>query len=80
MNLQTLKTFLGWCTVFSYILLMVWSAVSFAFFPKAAPLIKAMFGIDEEKLMTANFYGIMIYKLCVFFLNLVPYLALYMIA
>lgn len=79
MDLHTLKSFIGWCTVFNYVLLIVWSFVSYALIQRMGGLVETIFGIRSEKLLNANFYGIVAYKLCVFFLNLIPFVALCMI-
>ena len=76
MNIDTLREFLGWCTVinvglmfFSWIMIMLLQGW-------ASKLHAGMFNLDEASVRRAYFQYFANYKIAVIVLNLVPYLAL----
>ena len=75
-SIETLKTFLGWCTVFNGAFLLL----SAAFVATAGPTIMGihskLFGVRVEDLPRAYFQFLAQYEIAVFVFNVAPYLAL----
>lgn len=75
-TLDSLMVFLGWCSVIN-ILVLIFSTVSLMLFK--GPIIKIhsqMFGVESKNLATMYFQYLANYKIAIFVLNIVPYLAL----
>lgn len=75
-TLDSLMVFLGWCSVIN-ILVLIFSTVSLMLFK--GPIIKIhsqMFGVEPKNLATVYFQYLANYKIAIFMLNIVPYLAL----
>ena len=80
MNIETLATFFGWCTVINFGLLLlavvVWIVIKDAISKFAATL----FGVTNEE-MKASFLRVLLqYRAAIVILNLVPYIALKVMA
>ena len=79
MTLETLQSFLGWCTLFNVGLLAAW----FLFFWLGHDLMYKfhghLFSISVEKFDAIHYAGMAFYKIGIFLLNLIPYLALEMV-
>lgn len=76
MSMETLTTFLGWCSVINIAVLMIWFlGIVFArdFIYK---IHSKWFKVSPESFDVIHYCGIGIFKLCVNFLNVVPYIAL----
>ena len=80
MDIKTTTTFLGWCTVINIGLLILamfaWMLVN----ESVSPLAATMLGLTQDELEVAFFDGLMIYRAGIFLLNLVPYVALKIMA
>lgn len=80
MDIKTTTTFLGWCTVINIGLLILamfaWMLVN----ESVSPLAATMLGLTQDELEVAFVYGLMIYRAGIFLLNLVPYVALKIMA
>ena len=76
----TLTEFLGWCTVINAGLLVIAALSLMTMRSWIAPLHSRMFKVSEENLSRYYFQYLGNYKLLVFTLNLVPYLALKIMA
>jgi hypothetical protein len=80
MNIEILSNFLFWCAVVNYSILIVW----FAAFSLARERIYAIHGkwypISSEQFNAVNYAGAAVYKILVLVFNLVPYIALRIIA
>lgn len=79
-NLQTLTTFLGWCTVINFVFLIVASLVLIAMPGLVTKVHSSMFGLDENVLRRDYVNYLANYKILIIVLNLVPYAALRIIA
>lgn len=81
MNVSMLTEFLGWCTILNYCVLafssimLVTSAGNWA-----RGIHSRLFSIPEDKLAPMYFNFLGNYKLAIFVFNLVPYLALKIMA
>ena len=79
-SLETFVVLLGWCTAINIGLLMV-AAIFLALMRGPISQIHAkMFGLNEADLSRAYFQYLAQYKIAIFVLNLVPYIALKIIA
>ena len=80
MDIRTTTTFLGWCTVINIGLVILtmfgWMLANESVGPFAAPMV----GLTEDQLKVAVFDGFMIYRAGIFLFNLVPYVALKIMA
>ena len=79
-SIDTLTTFLGWCTVINFGFLLF---VSFSLTAMRRWVLRAhawIFGLSEENLLRTYFQFVALYKIAIIVLNLVPYLALQMMA
>ena len=79
-SLETFTLFLGWCTAINIGLLMV-AAIFVG--PMRGPISQIhakMFELNEVDLSRAYFQYLAQYKIAIFVLNLVPYIALKIIA
>ena len=79
-SLETLTTFLGWCTVIN-IGMLTFAAIALGFMRVPVTKIHAkMFDLNEADLSRAYFQYLAQYKIAVIVLNLVPYIALKIMA
>jgi len=80
MELDMFQRFLGWCTVINIGVMLWW----FFFITFAHDWVYRLhthwFNLSEEQFDAFHYSGIAIYKLFTFFFNVVPYLALCIIA
>lgn len=76
MNIETLREFLGWCTVVNFGLLIISSALLMALRDWVSKIHSKMFGIDEAWVRQAYFSYLANFKIAVIVLNFVPWIAL----
>ncbi len=79
-SLDSVQAFLGWCTVINMSMLVFGSVSLVTMRGMIAPLHSAMFGLDERDLARAYFRWLAQYKIAIFVFNLVPYIAVRLIA
>ncbi len=79
-DLETLTAFLGWCTVINFGLLVLAALGLMSMRSWIAPMHSRMFKVSEKNLSRYYFEYMANYKLLVIVLNLVPYIALKIIA
>ena len=80
MNIETLATFFGWCTVIN-IGLMIFGGLSWILLKEGlSKLVATMFGVTQEEVKAAFLRKLLYYRAAVFFLNLAPYIALKIMA
>ncbi len=75
-NLQTLTTFLGWCSVINVIALLVASLMLILLRNFVAGIHGKMFGGSAEEISLAYVHFLANYKIAIIMLNIVPYVAL----
>jgi hypothetical protein len=75
-NLQTLTTFLGWCSVINVIVLSVASLMLMLMRNFVAGIHGRMFGVSTEDISLAYVHYLANYKIAIIMLNIVPYVAL----
>jgi hypothetical protein len=75
-TMQTLVTFLGWCSVVNIVLLIIAVIFLMAFKEIVAKVHSKLFGLKKEDLPLIYFSYLGNYKLAIIILNLIPYVAL----
>ncbi len=79
-SLTTLTTLLGWCTAINIGVLLFTSLLLAVARGPVSRIHTAMFGLDQRDLSRAYFQYLAQYKIAVLMLNLVPYVALRLMA
>ncbi len=75
-TLDSVMIFLGWCSVIN-ILVLIFSTIALLVFKGPISAVHSkMFGVDPKNLATMYFQYLANYKIAIFMLNIVPYLAL----
>jgi hypothetical protein len=81
MNLiQTLATFFGWCTVINIVFIVIVFVFSYFLHDFFGRIIAKMFGVSEQAAKETLLRVLMQYRVAVVFFNLVPYVALKIMA
>ncbi len=75
-SLETLTVFFGWCTAINIGVLVVASISVILIRGPMAKIHGKMFGLDEADLSRQYFQYLGQYKIAIFVLNLIPYIAL----
>jgi hypothetical protein len=76
MSIELARHALLWCAVINYVLLAIWSILFVLPHDWLYRLSARRFRVTAEQFDTVNFAGIVFYKVGIFLLNLVPFLAL----
>jgi len=76
MAIGEIKAMLLWCTVINYAILFVWFAAFVLAHDWMYRLHTRWFRLSVETFDTVHYAGMAIYKLGIFLLNLVPFIAL----
>ena len=76
MSITVTRDFLFWCAVLNYGFLIVWVLLYFSAKRVLQPLITRWYGISAEQNDAIQFAGIVFYKVSIFLLFIVPYVAL----
>ena len=76
MDLMLLRAVLGWCTLLNFALLMWWWCALMFMGDFVYRVHTKWFDIDRPRFDAIHYTGMMLFKLAVFVLNVVPYLAL----
>ncbi len=79
-SLETLRTFLGWCSVINIGVLIITSLALLVMRGTVAKIHSRLFGLSEEDLARAYFQYLAQFKIAVIVFNLVPYIALRVMA
>ena len=77
---ETLREFLGWCTLINVGFLVFSSLVMMLMRGPISRLHGKMFGLGEEDISRAFYQFVAQYKIAIILFNLVPYLALVIMA
>ena len=77
MNIEFAKSFLLWCTIINYAVLLIW--VLFFMFAKnwMRQIHARWFKLNNEQFDAIHYGGIAFYKIIIFMFNLTPLIALY---
>ncbi len=76
MDLVTLKSFLGWCVVLNYGVMLLWLGIYFVARDAIVGLHARLFELDAERVRAFHFQFIGWFKMLVFLFALAPWLAL----
>ena len=76
MSIEMARHALLWCAVINYLFLAIWSILFVLPHEWLYGLSARRFRVTAEQFDTVNFAGIVFYKVSIFLLNLVPFLAL----
>lgn len=80
MSVAQLTEFLGWCTLINVVLLTLTAISVIALKGKISKIHAAMFNVDAATLPAAYFAYLATFKIAVLMLNVVPYIALKLMA
>jgi hypothetical protein len=80
MTMETLTELLGWASVLNIVVLMLSTIILVAMRGTIVKLHSQLFGLDEKDLGRAYFQYLAQYKIAIIVLNVVPYLALKIMA
>ena len=80
MNLETLRTFLGWCTLINFGLLTVWWVVFALGRGWIHRLHSRWVNIDRARMEAIHYQAMAGFKLAVILFNLTPWIALHLMA
>lgn len=76
MTIETLATFLGWCSVINIGLLLFGGLLWVLLKDGLSEFVGKFFGVTEDEVKLTFFHVLMHYRTAILFLNLVPYVAL----
>jgi len=76
MTIEAIRTFLLWCTVIDYGILLVWFLVFVFAHDWIHPLHRRWFRLSSEQFDALHYVGMGIFKIGIILLNLVPFIAL----
>jgi hypothetical protein len=76
MSIEILRSFLGWCAIVNYVLLIFWFLVFLLARDRLYKLYDRWFRLSAEEMDRIQFIGMMFYKLGILLFNLAPYLVL----
>jgi hypothetical protein len=79
MNVETVRAALLWCTVINYAMLLLWAALVLLA-PGLVQWHGRWFKLSAEQFNAVNYGGMLLYKLGILLFNLVPYIALHIVA
>lgn len=80
MTLNQLTTFFGWSTILNSIVLILWLVLILAGRSWVYKIHGKLFSLSDSQMNMIHFGGMALYKLMIYFFNLVPYIALRIMA
>ncbi len=80
MDIEMLTEFLGWCSVFNMIILTLASLVLFTGLERIMKIHRQFLDLSDAELKVQYFRYLATYKLLILIFNIVPYVALRIIA
>jgi hypothetical protein len=79
MTLEIARSFFLWCSVLNYVFLLVWVLVATVGRDWLCRFSGRFIRVSPEQLDLLNIAGITLYKMGIFFFNIVPCVALYIV-
>lgn len=79
-SIEIITAFFGWCTVINFGILIVAAILLVLTRDSISKIHGKMFGLNEMDVARAYFQYLAQYKIAIFVLNLVPYIALRMLS
>lgn len=80
MELNIIKSFLGWCCIINIIFLLFSTFIMTVFQKNISKIHLKLFALDETTLNSEYFKFLAVYKIAILVFNIVPYLALIIIS
>lgn len=80
MSLEVVRSTLLWCAVLNYLVMLFWFLLFVLPHRWLYRICSRWFPLTSEQFDVINFSGIVLYKVAILLLNLVPYLALRIVA
>jgi hypothetical protein len=79
MTLPLLRTFLLYCSLMNYAILILWFILYMGPLKNLREIKTRWYRVIPEQFDSINFTGIVLYKTTIIFFNIVPYVALWLI-
>lgn len=79
-TIDTLATFFGWCTVINFTFIILVLLVFSLFHDGIGKIAGSLFGVPKEEAKAAVLHAFMQYRVALVVLNLVPFIALKIMA
>jgi hypothetical protein len=79
MNVETVRNALLWCGIINYAMLLLWVAIFFLA-PGFLRWVGRLYRMPAEQFDALQYGGMVLYKLGIVLFNLVPYIALRIVA
>jgi hypothetical protein len=79
MNVETVRAALLWCTVINYAMLLVWALLALLA-PGFVRWHGRLFRLSAEQTDAISYGGMLLYKTGILLFNLVPWIALWIVA
>lgn len=79
MNIETARSFLLWCALINYGILLLWILILWFVHDWHYRLTNRFFKVSVETYDLVNFVGVAIFKIAIILLNLVPLIALWIV-
>lgn len=76
MNLDTLHSLLGWCTLLNFAILLLWWLMFLVGRDWIYRLHTRWFRLSDEQFDAIHYGGIALYKIAIFLFNAIPWIAL----
>lgn len=76
MNIEVIRSFLLWCTIINYAILLVWCMLFLFVHDTIQRLHGRWFHLSDNQFSTLHYGGMAIYKLGILLFNLVPFVVL----
>jgi hypothetical protein len=77
MSVETLRSFLLWCSVINIGFLALWGLLTIFLFGRLLPFFTRTWGLSTEQFSAVNFAGIVFYKMGTWMFNIIPCIVLY---
>jgi hypothetical protein len=79
MSVETLRSFLLWCSIINAGFLLLWGLATLFLLGRLLPLYTRMLGVSADQFNAINYAGILFYKMGLWMFNIIPCIVLYFI-
>jgi len=76
MTIEIVQEFLGWCSIINMALLLWWLLIITLAHNWVYQMHATWFKLSVDRFDSIHYQGMVYFKICIFFFNIVPYLAL----
>ena len=77
MSVETLRSFLLWCSVINIGFLALWGLLTIFLFGRLLPFFTRTWGLSADQFSAVNCAGIAFYKMGTWMFNIIPCIVLY---